>query len=148
MQMSESHRLEESQLSYYGWIVIGLVLLSNLAVWGLVYSFTVFFKPLASEFGWSRAATAGVFSIYAFTHNFFSPLTGRLNDRFGPRVVAFIGGLCLGLAMLLMSRVTAIWEAYTLYTIIFGFGVASTYGPMTATASQWFREKKGALLWG
>lgn len=144
--MIESLYAEESKLSYYGWTVVGVVLLANLTVFGLIYSFTVFFKPLASEFSWSRAATAGVFSTYAFTHNFFSPLTGRLNDQFGPRIVALIGGLCLGLAMLSMSRVDEIWEAYIFYTLIFGFGVSSVYGPMTATASQWFTEKRGLAM--
>jgi len=78
-------------------VVVGLVLLAELLTFGLVYSFGVFFKPVTSEFVWSREATAGAFSVYAIIHDLLAPATGALTDRFDPRVITIIGGFSLGL---------------------------------------------------
>lgn len=137
---------QESRISYYGWVVAGMALLANLVAFGLVYSFGVFFKPLASEFGWSRATTGGAFAAYAIIHNILALLTGRLTDRFGIRIVAAVAGSCLGLSMILMSRVTALWELYIYYISFFSVGVAATYAPMMATVSRWFTERRGFAI--
>lgn len=136
----------ESRLSYYGWIVVGMAFLANLIAFGLVYSFSVFFKPLASEFGWSRAMTAGAFSAYAISHDIFAPFTGWLADRFGPRVTALLGGICLAGSMTLMSRITTVWELYIYYAFLFGWGVAAIYAPMMVTVSRWFTFKRGLAI--
>jgi MFS family permease len=52
-----------------------------------VYTFSVFVKPLAAQFGWSREAISGGFAIAAVTLGSISPLLGRWIDRFGPRRV-------------------------------------------------------------
>ena len=138
--------LEESKPSYYGWLVVGVVFLAELVTFGLVYAFGVFFKALVTEFHWSRAATSGAFSAYAIIHDLLAPVTGRITDRFGPRVVVAIGGFCVGLAMFLMSYINAIWQVYFYFGVIFSFGAASIYGPMMATVSRWFTEKRGLAV--
>lgn len=94
---------EESRISYYGWVVVGMALLANLVAFGLVYSFGIFLKPLASEYGWSRSVTAGAFGFYGILHTLLAPFAGRLCDQFGPRLVLTIAGFCLGLPMILMG---------------------------------------------
>ena len=116
--MDESPYWEESRRSYYGWVVVGVALLAQLLTFGLVYSFGVFFKPLAEEFGWSRAVTAGAFSAHAIIHNVFAPIIGKLADRFGPRIIVITGGFCIGLSMFLMSHVATIWQIYLSYGVI------------------------------
>jgi len=137
---------EESKRSYYGWAVVGVVFLAELLTFGLVYSFGVFLKPVASEFHWSRAATTGAFFAYAIIHDLLAPVMGKLADRFGPRVVAAIGGFCIGLTMVLMSCTTAIWQVYLFYAVIFSLGAASIYAPLMATVSQWFTERRGLAV--
>jgi len=137
--------LEESRRSYYGWVIVGVVFLAELLAFGLAFAFGVFFKPLVFEFNWSRAATAGAFSIYAIVHDIFAPVAGKITDRFGPRVVAAVGGFCIGLAMLLMSRTSTIWQLYFFYGFVFALGVASIYSPLMATVSRWLQRKEVLL---
>ncbi len=144
--MVTNNQHQESSLSYYGWLVVAMAFLANLIAFGLVYAFSVFFKPLASEFGWSRAMTAAAFSVYAISHDVFAPVTGWLTDRFGPKVAAAMGGLCLGSSMVLMSRITSIWEFYLYYALLFGLGIAAVYAPMMATVSRWFTIKRGLAI--
>ncbi len=77
--------------------------------WGSQYSFGVFFKPVLTKFGWTRAATSGAYSLNMALMGGFGLLAGRLSDRFGPRLVLTVCGLLLGLGYLQMSRVGAIW---------------------------------------
>ena len=137
---------EESSLSYYGWIVVATAFLATMMAYGITYSFSVFLKSLYSDFGWTRAATAGAFSAYAISHNLFSPFSGWLTDRFGPRVVVATGGVCMAGSMIMMSSISTLWEFYIYYVILLGWGVAAAYTPVIATVSRWFIVNRGLAI--
>ena len=97
---------------FYGHVIVALVFLIMLVQGGALYTFGVFFKPLSSDFGWTRAATSGAFSLYMTLHGLLFIVTGRLNDKFGPRVVLSGCGLFLGTGYLLMSQISDLWHLY------------------------------------
>jgi len=84
--------LAEFDPGYYGWRVVLAACLGVMAGFGslFVYTFSVFVKPLAAEFGWSREAISSGFAIAAVTLGLCSPLLGRWIDRFGPRRIILI----------------------------------------------------------
>lgn len=129
---------------FYGNIVVIASLFILLAMWGVSYSFGVFFEPLLTEFGWTRAATSGAFSLSIFLSGFAAIGMGRLSDRVGPRRVLTIAGILFGLGYLLMSRVSAIWQIYLFYGIA-AIGLAGGYVPLTSTVSRWFVERRGTM---
>ena len=55
----------EFDLGYYGWRVVLAACFGVMAGFGslFVYTFSVFVKPLATEFGWSREAISSGFAI-------------------------------------------------------------------------------------
>jgi MFS family permease len=136
----------ESELSYYGWVVVSMCLLANLVAFGCTFSYGVFLKSFASEFGWSRSLIAGAFSIYAIFHNLLAFFAGATADRLGPRPLMTVAGSCLGLSMVVMSRANSIWDLYVLFGVIFSVGVAATYSPAMATVSLWFKAKRGLAI--
>ena len=138
--------MERSKPSNYGWVIVGVVFLAELLAFGLVYSFGIFFKPLASEFHWSRAAIAGVFSVYAIIHVVLAPVAGIITDRFGPKIIAILAGFFVGLAMLLMSRATTIWQVYLFFGFVFSIGIACVYAPLIGVTSRWFTERRGLAV--
>src|SRR5882724_2036618 len=77
---------------YYGWRVVLAACLGVMAGFGslFVYTFSVFVKPLAAQFGWSREAISSGFAIAAVTLGLCSPLLGRWIDRYGPRRIILI----------------------------------------------------------
>ncbi len=131
---------------FYGWIITGISCLLLVVCFGVQYSFGIFFKPLISEFGWSRAETSGIFSIYMIARGVLSILMGFFYDRYGPRKTVSIGGISMGVGLLLTSRATAIWQMYILYSVMGGLGAASFYVPLASTLSKWFIEKRGFVL--
>ena len=77
----------EFDLKYHGWRVAVAACFGVMVGFGslFVYTFSVFVKPLSTEFGWSREAISRGFAIAAVTLAASSPLLGRWIDRSGPR---------------------------------------------------------------
>jgi MFS family permease len=81
--------------------ILGLTLL---IAWGAVYYVPVLTAPMiAAEHGWSIAFTLGGVSIGLLVAGLFSPLAGKLVDRFGGASVLTFGSLlnCVGVVLLI-----------------------------------------------
>lgn len=61
-----------------------------IVMWGARLSFGVFLSPVLEEFGWTRAATSGGFSLTWVFTGLLSIVVGRLNDNFGPRLIILL----------------------------------------------------------
>lgn len=131
---------------FYGWIVVGGAFLVLFLAYGTQYAFGVFFSALLAEFGWSRAGLAGAFSLYAFVYSSFALVTGRLTDRWGPRAVIAVGGGFLGLGLVGMSRVSALWQPFVLYGVVAALGMSTAYVPCNATIVRWFVRRRGLAV--
>ena len=130
---------------FYGYIVVLAAFFVLMIMSGLLYSFSVFLKPVSAEFGWTRAMTSGAYSVGLFIMGLFCMLTGRLNDRFGPRIIATVCGFFLGLGYLLMSQISAPWQLYLFWGLIVAIGLSGGYVPMTSTAARWFVKRRGVM---
>ncbi|MFC1912993.1 MFS transporter [Chloroflexota bacterium] len=130
---------------FYGYVVVAAALLIMMISTGALYSFGVFFKPVLTEFGWTRAATSGAYSLCILFIGFLSIVVGRLNDRFGPRIVVTACGLLLGSGYLLMSQVSATWQLYLFYGTLVGIGTSGTLVPPISTVARWFVKRRGLM---
>ena len=130
---------------FYGYIVVAAACLILTITQGTYYSFGVFFKPLSADFGWTRAMTAGAFSLCVVLHGFLFIFTGRLNDTIGPRFVLTICGTFLGLGYILMSQINVLWQLYLFYGVIVAIGMSGGYIPMLSTTARWFVKRRGLM---
>ena len=113
---------------------------------GIMYSYGVFFKHLIADFGWSRAATSGVYSLFMLTTGGFAIVMGWLVDRFGPARVMMFGGFVAGLGLVLTSRINALWQMYVTYGLVVGIGLSVHYTTSMATTARWFIKRRGLTL--
>jgi MFS family permease len=123
-------------------VVIGAGFMVMFLTYGAQYSFGLFFAALTTEFGWSRAALAGVFSLYAGTYSFTGLISGRLTDRWGPRRVVALGALLLGLGLGASGTVRSLAPLYATYFVA-GLGMSTAYVPCSSTAVRWFAARRG-----
>ena len=130
---------------FYGYIVVIAAFFIMVVSSGGVSIYGVFFKPLAIEFGWTRAVTAGAYSMTLFVTGLFFMVTGRLTDRFGPRPVATVCGFILSLGYFLMSRIDAVWQLYLVYGVVIAIGVSGSLVPMMSTVAKWFVKRRGLM---
>ena len=127
----------------YGYTIVLASFIILTIVWGAQYSFGVFFKPIINEFGWTRAATSGAYSLSMVLIGVFGILSGRLSDRFGPRLVATVSGLLMGLGYLLMSQISGIWQIYLFYGVLISAGMGGMFVPLLSTVARWFGKRRG-----
>ena len=127
-------------------VIIGALLVQ--VILGTVYGFSVFVRPLETEFGWARATTQWAFSITLASFALTMIPAGRLQDRLGPRKVASIGGILLGLSFVLAALLVAQdrpWALYLTYGVIGGAGLGFGYVCPIAAAVKWFPDRKGLI---
>jgi OFA family oxalate/formate antiporter-like MFS transporter len=137
-----------------GWLVTFSGTGLNLAL-GVLYSWSVFGKQLTDAldkggFGWTKTQAALPYTIaIAFFAGMMVP-AGRLQDKFGPRIVATIGAILTGLGLI----VAGFAAPGNMAPIIIGFGVlAGTgiglgYASATPAAVKWFPPAKKGLITG
>ena len=130
---------------FYGYIVVLAAFFVLMIMLGLLYSFGVFLKPLSAEFGWTRTMPSGAYSMGLFVTGLLYMVTGRLTDRFGPRIVMTACGFLLGLGYLLMSQISALWQLYLFWGVIVAMGISGGFVPMTSTVARWFVKKRGVM---
>ena len=112
---------------------------------GTYFSYGVLFNPLITEFGWSRASLSGAASMAFLLMGFLGIGVGRLNDRFGPRMLMTVSGVFFGLGYLLMSGLKEIWQLYLFFGIIFGIGLSTVDVIALSTIARWFVRKRGIV---
>ncbi len=130
---------------FYGYIIALAAFLIMVVTWGAFYCFGVFFKPVLIEFGWTRAATSGAYSLSFVLSGFLGIFTGRLSDRLGPRIVMIGCGLFLASGYLLMSQISTIWQLYLFYGVIVGIGLSGAYVSTVPAVSRWFVKRRGLM---
>ena len=130
---------------FYGYVIVIASFLIMAVSSGAIYSFSVFFEPLQTQFGWSRAVTSGAFSAFVVLNGAMAIGAGRLNDRFGPRIVLTISGLVLGLGFVMMSRITAVWQLYFAYGVVIAAGFSGAPVPLMSTVARWFHQRRGLM---
>ncbi len=115
------------------------------ATFGTYFAFGVFFKPVLTEFGWTRALTSGAFSLSMIMHGVMGIVMGILNDRLGPRIVLSLCGFLIGLGYLLMSQISTVWQLYLFYGVIVGTGLGGAWGPLLSTVARWFVNRRSMM---
>ena len=139
----------EFDLGYYGWRVVLAACLGVMAGFGslFVYTFSVFVKPLAAEFGWSREAISSGFAIAAVTLGFSSPLLGRWIDRFGPRRIILS---CMTIYVCAIASLSwlrfGLWQFYVTCVVLGIVGNGAAHLAYSRSISTWFHGRLGTAL--
>ena len=127
------------------WTVVAAFLASAVTL-GTAYSFGAFFESMSDEFGSASGATAVIFGITTFSFFWLSLATGRMMDRFGPRVVLLIGAVAMSAGLLLTSRVDSLGAGYVTYGAGVGIAAACGYVPMVAMVGGWFDQYRAVAV--
>lgn len=137
-----------------GWLVTFSGMGLNLAL-GVLYAWSVFGKQLTDSldkggFGWSKTSAALPYTIgIAFFAGMMVP-AGRLQDKFGPRIVSTIGALLTGLGLVVTSFASPgnILPALLGFGVMAGTGIGLGYASATPAAVKWFPPEKKGLITG
>jgi MFS family permease len=110
-------------------------------------SFSVFYVAILKEFHWSRAETAGAFSLGMLVFSACGPVVGWLFDRFGARRVMPFGVIVLSAGVLGSSLISSLWHLYFFYGILLATGVTHIgFIPNVIIISNWFFRHRALAL--
>ena len=90
------------------WIIVIGGILIQLAL-GAIYAWSAFTTPLQgtvlapSEFAFTKTETQAIFSAGLLVFAIFTIIGGRLQVKYGPKKIASLGGILLGIGYILAS---------------------------------------------
>src|SRR3989304_6314303 len=133
------------------WLVVVGALIIQISL-GAVYIWSVFQAPLKEAFpDWTEAQVTYPANIVLAVFALAVILAGRVQDKIGPRLVASVGGLVLGVGLILakfmagMASGTALsWLIFT-FSVLGGAGIGMAYVCPLACCIKWFPDKRGPI---
>ncbi|MEE8318355.1 MAG: MFS transporter [Dehalococcoidales bacterium] len=108
--------------------------------------FSLFVKPLQTEFGWGRGEVMLAFSLFFLVMGLSAPFTGKLIDRYGVRGIITGGSLAGGVSFVSLYFLQSIWHFYAAFTVIGVAMAALGQVPASAMVSNWFRKRRGTAI--
>jgi predicted MFS family arabinose efflux permease len=101
-------------------------------------------KPIVDQFGWGRSELGIAVALFQVVSAVAMLAAGHLADRISPRTV-LAGGLFLsGIAIGLMSAISAPWHAMVLYGVVFALGNgAASLVPIGVIVTRMLPDRAG-----
>jgi MFS family permease len=75
-------------------------------------------------------------------------VAGGIQDKYGPRITALIGGLMIGTGFVWMSQTSAYLSWVLAFGVLVGSGIAFAYSATTPAALKWFHQSKSGMISG
>ncbi|HXX58049.1 MAG TPA: OFA family MFS transporter [Thermodesulfovibrionales bacterium] len=137
-----------------GWVVVFGGMGLNLAL-GILYAWSIFGKQLTEAvdkggFGWSKTEATIPYTVAIACFAAMMVPAGRLQDRFGPRIVATCGAILTGIGLIIASfgNPGTIVPALIGFGLFAGTGIGLGYASATPAAVKWFPPEKKGLVTG
>jgi len=145
--MSKGDHDAVSSVKNHGWQVTLAGLGINLAL-GILYAWSIFGKAASEAWGWTETQKSLPYSVACLVFCLVMVPAGRMQDVFGPRIVAAGGGLLVGLGMILASFTTTPLGYILGFGVLAGAGIGFGYASATPPAVKWFPAAKTGLIAG
>ena len=137
----------ELEFKNYGWRVTFAGMGINLAL-GILYTWSVISKHIPEEWGWDEGDKSLPYMVACLIFSLVMVPAGRMQDKFGPKRVATIGGILVGLGFILASMTTSLAVFVIGFGVVAGAGIGFGYASATPPAVKWFPPAKTGLIAG
>jgi MFS family permease len=144
--LTRRHTVAHEPDSGAGWLAVLSAFIAGFVVFGVMYSFGVFFTPMEVEFHASHTATSVFFAVTGMLFYLFGSITGWLSDRFGPQRIVAAGAVIMGAGLALTAAAPRMWIGYLAYSAGAGIGASCAYIPTLALVGGWFTRHRTTAL--
>ena len=128
----------------YRWVILATGFVVLFFSGGSRFAFGLALKPMSEDLGWSRSSLALSVTVFMVVSALGMAVTGRLIDRFSPRVVIGAAAVAGAAGIGLMGRASAPWHMFALYGVVYAIGSAGTStAPVSVMISRWFPRRMG-----
>lgn len=132
---------------FYGWYIVGAGFGSQLIQSALLgRSYGSYVVLLRDEFGWSKAALSGAYSLQQIESGLLGPIQGWLLDKFGPLASMRAGVIIFGLGFFAFSQTNSLTTFYISYLMLALGSSLSGFFPFTVVLVNWFQQRRARAL--
>ncbi len=111
---------------------------------GTRFAFGLMLVPMTEDLEMIRSELSAVVTTFMLVSALTMPIVGRLIDRHSIRVVMTIGAVISAAAVGLIGSVTAPWQVFVLYGVVYAVGFnATAVSPVSVLMSRWFPNNTG-----
>ena len=146
---------------FYGWVVLAAGTIGILmSIPGQTMGVSVFTEDLLTDLNINRNSLSLAYLVGTMGSGLLITRAGKLYDRYGARIMAFISGVMLGVMLLYLTRVDRFvntlqqwnWVSPVVVTVVllaFGFWGIRFFGPGLLTmvsrnmVMKWFNKRRG-----
>ncbi len=138
---------------HYAWVIVGILTAVQVIGGSISMAAGVMIAPLKDPdgaFGWSIGTISAAIMLYYFVGAAFSPVSGWLGERYGPRRMMLTGSILYGGSMFLLGFVGEVWQFFLIFGIVLSLTQSISMVPLMASVSSWFRRRLGlgtGILW-
>ena len=127
------------------WLIIPNALLIQICL-GSIYIYS-FYKPFLSERfpGWNSVDLALPSQLVVAFFTIGILISGKLQDKYNPRLLSTIGGIILGSGLIIASLSNNLTMFVIGFGVIGGLGIGASYVCPVATVIKWFPDKPGLI---
>lgn len=145
-QVTTAHSPARAGVFYGWWIAVASAAVTFVGAGVGVYGPGVFLAALHDEHGWSRGTISAATTGYFLASGVCGVFIGRWVDRHGPRGLFAGGALLMAVALILIGRVTALWQLFLAYLLMAPAMSATSNIPVTWLLTRWFVRRRAQAL--
>jgi OFA family oxalate/formate antiporter-like MFS transporter len=145
--MKEESAVAQPEFKNHGWRVTFTGMGINLAL-GILYTWSVISKHVPQEWNWKEDEKSLPYMVACLIFSLVMVPAGRMQDKIGPRLVATVGGILVGLGFIFASLTSSLTVFVIGFGVLAGAGIGFGYASATPPAVKWFPPAKTGLIAG
>ena len=128
----------------YRWVILAVGFTVLFFNGGSRSALGLMLKPMVDELDWTRSALSLGATVYMVVSAMALPFVGRLADRYELRWIMGAGAAVGAVGIGLMSVVSAPWQLFLVYGLVFALGNAGMSNPVVSVMIvRWFPDRRG-----
>jgi len=131
----------------YGWVVTFAGLGVNLVL-GFLYAWSIISSDLIDRLNWTATMTQVPYMVACVIFAFSMIPGGRIQDKFGPRLVLTLSAILAGVGFVLSGVFLSVLGLTIFFGVVFGLAMGLGYSAPTPAAVKWFEKSKRGLISG
>lgn len=127
------------------WLIAAAAVGIHLSI-GSVYAWSVFTKPITSQFGWELSSVQLTFSIAILFLGLSAAFLGHYVEKHGPRKAGILSSIFFGVGITgsgLAISMESLPLLYICYGVLGGIGLGVGYITPVSTLVKWFPDRRG-----
>ena len=137
------------------WIVLIAAIFLNLGI-GIIYSWSIIKEAIDTSiklnapdsFKWDVSSLNDPYSVSVLMFAFTMIFSGRMQDKIGPRITIYIGGVLISVGALIAALSTSYVIWILGFGVLIGGGIGFCYSAITPVTIKWFSPDKTGLVTG